>query len=207
MTSRWICWASVALFGCGSSRPAVFEEVDKNILDLQGGELAYRPDRDALREFMAIERAFGVALQGCPGGMVRIPAGALPPKEADQSSTNATYARGRFWEEVSVAAFCLDVEEVTVNAYEECVRAKECPDPLVDVAVDEVLSVCNRGSGEPPKNCVAQKDAERFCTSVGKRLLTEDEWEWARNAPGIWLPQGNVIGFRCARNVIQRSTR
>jgi formylglycine-generating enzyme required for sulfatase activity len=164
------------LIGCGSSRPAVFEEVDENIRDLQGGELVYRPDRDALREFMAIERAFGMVLEGCPGGMVRIPAGALPSKL-----------------EVAIAAFCLDVEEVTVNAYEECVRAKECPADKERGVYPEVLKVCNRGSGEQPKNCVTQKDAERFCTSLGKRLPTADEWEWAARGgdAGTTYPWGN----------------
>jgi formylglycine-generating enzyme required for sulfatase activity len=76
---------------------------------------------------------------------------------------------------VDVQGFCLDVTEVTVAAYTSCVSANACTEPAADVW-------CNwkrPGAGLHPVNCVDWSQATSFCASLGKRLPTEEEWEWA----------------------------
>jgi formylglycine-generating enzyme required for sulfatase activity len=139
----------------------------------------------------------------CPSDMVATPGGSFAiAGRADVSR---------------VAPFCLDKTEVTVAAYERCVNAGTCtaPDPLVTTNPDpKWRAACNwknPGRGDHPVNCVDMLQANAYCAAVGRRLPSEDEWEWAarggdeaRAYPwGNDLPSAkvaNTCGAECAAN-------
>ena len=88
-----------------------------------------------------------------------------------------------------VGAFEIDKTEVTVRAYRACVEAGACQarwtvdwDGLTEEKRRKYSQPCNWGTPDRdthPMNCVDWQDAERFCTWAGKRLPTEQEWEYA----------------------------
>lgn len=91
---------------------------------------------------------------------------------------------------VTVAPFCLDRTEVTVEAYGECVSGEGCRRAHPEVALDGVdareqaylSSYCNegrRGRERHPVNCVTHAQAESYCAFRKGRLPSEDEWTWA----------------------------
>lgn len=79
--------------------------------------------------------------------------------------------------EVIVAGFDLDRTEVTVRAYKACLASGACPKP------HQGNPFCNDPGDESradhPINCIDWAAAEAYCKSVGKRLPTEREWEYA----------------------------
>ena len=104
-----------------------------------------------------------------------------------------------------VDAFEIDTVEVSVDAYKICVSAGKCqlPDPGIYCNWDKP------GKGRHPINCVDVVHAEAYCAFVGKRLPTEDEWDYAaRGADGrkypwkdgppaaqlCWNGEGNDLG-------------
>ena len=109
---------------------------------------------------------------------------------------------------VIVAPFYLDVSEVTVGAYEQCVSTGKC------TAANADHTACNTGKPDRmlhPINCVDFQQAESFCGALGKRLPTADEWQWAarggskgstypwgEDPPGrqaCWNGEGNDLGL------------
>jgi formylglycine-generating enzyme required for sulfatase activity len=112
--------------------------------------------------------------------MVAIPAGAFL-MGADDLGDDAKPVHA-----VTVAAFFMDRNEVTVAAYKRCTS---CSPP-------DATEYCNWGkSGRDnhPVNCVDWNQATAFCTSVGKRLPTEEEWEYAAcGTMGRMYPWGNT---------------
>jgi formylglycine-generating enzyme required for sulfatase activity len=109
----------------------------------------------------------------CPAGMVRLPGGTLGGEHG-----------GR------VAPFCMDATEVTVRAYSACVRAGHCPPAPTTVQFDGITDEL-RAKWNPkchgarqdrldhPINCIEWAQASTYCRAQGKRLPTEEEWEWA----------------------------
>jgi formylglycine-generating enzyme required for sulfatase activity len=91
---------------------------------------------------------------------------------------------------VHVASFTLDLTEVTVHQYADCVRAGACA-PAGGVVrwpgvtdEDQQLSkdICNEDRPDRQDhaaNCVDWAMAEAYCRWAGKRLPTEEEWEYA----------------------------
>lgn len=92
--------------------------------------------------------------------------------------------------EASVAAFAIDRTEVTVKAYAACVEHGRCSAPAT------TGDFCNFGKSDRadhPINCVAPYQAELFCASLGKRLPTSEEWEYAaRGTDGRVFPWGDA---------------
>jgi len=128
------------------------------------------------------------------GSMVLVPAGNvnigcnwpdLTECENDQLPYHGLY----------IDAFYIDVYEVTVGQYWECVGAGTCT-----IATDVIEHMCKfcyitvPQSSEMPVNCVDWYMAETYCQWAGKRLCSEAEWEKAaRCCDGRYFPWGNNL--------------
>jgi formylglycine-generating enzyme required for sulfatase activity len=89
--------------------------------------------------------------------------------------------------EIPGRGYWMDVTEVTLAAYELCVREKGCTQPGTG-------GECNWGTSRKihPINCVDWNQAIAFCRWAGKRLPTEQEWQFAAQGPdGRLYPWGN----------------
>jgi formylglycine-generating enzyme required for sulfatase activity len=121
---------------------------------------------------------------------------------------------------ITVTSFCVDVAEVSVAEYGECVKRNGCapPQPTVDWSGvtkeerDTFSAFCNfgkEGRREHPMNCISFEEAAAYCKWSGKRVPTEEQWEyaarghearafpWGHQAPGPRLVNGCDDG--CAR--------
>jgi formylglycine-generating enzyme required for sulfatase activity/tRNA A-37 threonylcarbamoyl transferase component Bud32 len=75
----------------------------------------------------------------------------------------------------TVGPFSLDVTEVTVRAYKRCVAAGACTAPLTSAGSNWNIEARQNH----PVNFVDWTQAKAFCAFAGKRLPTEEEWEFA----------------------------
>ena len=115
---------------------------------------------------------------------------------------------------VHVAAFDMDLTEVTVAQYSQCVRAGGCVRAAAVVewpgvtGDDQQLSkdVCNEDRADRQDhavNCVDWSMADAYCRWTGKRLPTEEEWEYAACAgdcnEAMKSPAGRTVVRGAAR--------
>lgn len=114
----------------------------------------------------------------CPSGMVFVAGGGFTPVARPTGGI------------VRIDGLCVDPTEVTEAAYRACVLRGACTAPPSKTFCNYGLS----GRGSDPINCVDVGQAKAFCASEGKRLPSEDEWEWvARGGPlGFVFPWGNA---------------
>ncbi len=134
---------------------------------------------------------------GTAAGMVRLPGGTFKGGAlAGPRNDTVTY--------YTVRPFLLDVTEVTVAAYAECVKGGKCSPARDTVDMDGISGAkrkrwsayCNRertDRADHPANCVDFRQAAAYCAWAGKRLPAEEELEWAaRNGKqGTRYPWGN----------------
>ncbi|MGC4087452.1 MAG: SUMF1/EgtB/PvdO family nonheme iron enzyme [Polyangiaceae bacterium] len=110
-----------------------------------------------------------------PSDMLPVPGGSFAMGSDDEGEPDE-----RPRHEVSVAAFLLDVTEVTQAAYAECVSAARCaaPDSLSSSALTNGHPEEFRRPDHPVVG-VGWADALGYCEFRAKRLPSEAEWERA----------------------------
>jgi serine/threonine protein kinase/formylglycine-generating enzyme required for sulfatase activity len=102
-----------------------------------------------------------------PEGMVYIPGGTFQMGYGDADINNQSGPP----HEINVSPFFIDKYEVTIEAYQ---------------------GSQNRSEGKLPATGVTWIEADIYCKSLGKRLPTEEEWEFAaRGSDGRLYPWGN----------------
>ena len=146
--------------------------------------------------------------------MIRIPGGSFAMGSEDRDANE----NERPAHVVKVATFRLDKTEVTVADYAACVAAGTCGEPeAYRQERGDFHSFCNwrhpEGRQDHPINCVDFAQATAFCAWAGKRLPSEEEWEYAARggAEGRKYPWGNAepdpsrlnaCGGECPPNLI-----
>jgi formylglycine-generating enzyme required for sulfatase activity len=114
--------------------------------------------------------------------MVRIPAGTF------HMGSNEGRANEQPVHRVTLPAFEMDVTEVTVRQYALCVDAGQCTRP----DQRDFATWGSPGKDDHPVNYVDWNQATAFCRWAGKRLPTEEEWEYAaRGTASGTYPWGN----------------
>jgi formylglycine-generating enzyme required for sulfatase activity len=103
----------------------------------------------------------------------------------------------------TVRSFYLDARETTAAEYRNCVAARRCTAPYADLSAK-----CNWRQDERqdhPINCIRWEQAHDYCEFVGKRLPTEEEWEYAaRGSDARRYPWGSEKGARRLRAAAHR---
>ena len=92
---------------------------------------------------------------------------------------------------VYLEAFAIDRTEVSAAAYEACVRAGVCSaahegNATAPRSASDVCNAGKRGRESHPINCVSARQAEAFCAWRGKRLPSEEEWEYVARGGGAY---------------------
>jgi formylglycine-generating enzyme required for sulfatase activity len=126
---------------------------------------------------------------------------AMPPVLANSAGTevgDATAPAPQLRREV-VASFLLDITEVTVAAYRDCVAQKKCEAPRQSSASCTYAA----GVANYPINCVSFEQAQTYCRVQVKRLPREAEWELAArgNRPGSYPWGALAIGCHNANTL------
>jgi eukaryotic-like serine/threonine-protein kinase len=133
--------------------------------------------------------ATGVAAKpATPSGMVAIEGGEfrMGNVEGDTDSKPVHL--------VSVKPFYLDAYEVTCEQFKQFVDKTGRPAPK-----DWVNGTYPPGSGKHPVTNITWEDAVAYARWLGKRLPSEEEWEFAaRGRTGLRYPWGNAWRQECA---------
>ncbi len=130
----------------------------------------------------ALVAALGVLASGsaesapaAPADMLPVPGGTFRMGAEDEGEQDERPAHS-----VTVAAFLLDVDEVTNEKYAACVKAGKCraPDSLAGSKLTHGMPAVFKKPDHPVVG-VSWSDARAYCEFRGKRLPREAEWERA----------------------------
>jgi formylglycine-generating enzyme len=101
------------------------------------------------------------------------------------------YKMGFLKNDATVGDFCFDKTEATAKDYEACVGTKKCNDAFINCAPEATYK--KAGKEDHPIVCVDFQQAVDYCAAQGKRLPTDEEWEWAARGgdEGRTYPWGN----------------
>jgi formylglycine-generating enzyme required for sulfatase activity len=142
-----------------------------------------------------------------PHAMVEVPGGTFAMGSPEGAGESQEHPRHR----VTVGPFRLDRTLVTVSAYGACVRSGACTaagnqqrgTPGARPGEDDFCNGARPDRADHPINCVDSSQAVAYCAWVGKRLPTEEEWEWAARGPddrkypwGTTEPSGQLCWHR-----------
>ena len=204
---------SVATAPAGSSKTGLFVALGIGAIAIVGAGVVFlgpRPGAAAptMPSAMASAPAAAVsapapsasvaAREPCPAGMISIPGGSffMGSDEGQQFEKPS--------HQVTLAPFCIDEFEVTVDKYKACSDSGRCKRAgstnewasITDKERKVFDPTCNirdpEGRGKHPINCVDWEMADKYCHEQGGRLPTEAEWEFSARGPdGRKYPWGD----------------
>ena len=202
-----------------NSKPGKFSLL-KMVEDMKKGGGAERTRKKVLAD-VNVEQ--GHAERNCPAGMAFISKGTMRRTSEMQQATQQArppnvraHRRGEpikmgggggADDTLNIDEFCMDLTEVTVEKYTECVKDAKCTPAASGLKESEATGSASEAKLWPdygcngsrldrldhPINCVDWFQADAYCKAVGKRLPTDVEWQWAAQGEGAGYtyPWGN----------------
>jgi hypothetical protein len=158
----WAVGIAVVAVACGATQGGTVSP-DKPVATTENTDASVTPAAEcpedmALREGTCAYDAEGNP-PGAPGQMRPVPEGSL----GEGSDARLVHS---FW---------LDARRVRVSDYRACVQAGVCQPP----AGREEDCAWSQRAEVQPMTCTSFEQSEAYCRWVGKRIMTDDEWERA----------------------------